>query len=229
MQIVSAQQVKAARALLGWKQEDLAAAASLSLSAVRNFEVGYMPRISTTVAIYKAIENAGIEFTQNDGVRRCTSELRLYRGADRCTEFLDGVLEMVKEEQSEILLFVRDVETLIQPCWSPRGTNLQRFEKISQEVNVKCLLLDEFVPNVPSCEFELRICTKEIIGPPCVFVYGNKYAYLIPEGHNDCMILAFNIITVALDYRNQFLTSWADAVPAFAKKKIHSAVRARYR
>jgi transcriptional regulator with XRE-family HTH domain len=61
--MISAGQIRAARALLGWTQEQLAKSASLSLAVVNNVERNVTdPRRSTLEGIQRALETAGIEF-----------------------------------------------------------------------------------------------------------------------------------------------------------------------
>jgi transcriptional regulator with XRE-family HTH domain len=65
--MISPAQIRAARSLLGWKQSDLATASDLSLTAMNNIERGASdPRASTLDGIQKALEAAGIEFTNGD-------------------------------------------------------------------------------------------------------------------------------------------------------------------
>ena len=73
--MISSRQIRAARALLGWSQQDLADKSILSLNAVKRLETGHGdPRMSTVMAIKKALEDAGVEFLaevggQGEGVR----------------------------------------------------------------------------------------------------------------------------------------------------------------
>ena len=68
--MVTPAQIKAARALLGWHQADLARAAGISLNVVNRVEREVVdPRVSTLRALQRALEEAGIEFIEN-GVRR---------------------------------------------------------------------------------------------------------------------------------------------------------------
>jgi transcriptional regulator with XRE-family HTH domain len=67
---VSIQQIKAARALLGWTQSDLATAAHLSLPAIAKLESGLShPRSDTMDALRGAFERNGIEFLDSPGVQ----------------------------------------------------------------------------------------------------------------------------------------------------------------
>ena len=63
-------QLKAARALLGWSGEALAKAASVSLVTVRRCERDDAdPKALAYRAIVRTIEDSGIEFTEDGGVR----------------------------------------------------------------------------------------------------------------------------------------------------------------
>ena len=70
--MISRPQIRAARALLGWTQADLAENAGLSEISVKNIERGVAaPKASTMAALITAIEKAGVEFTNGGqpGVR----------------------------------------------------------------------------------------------------------------------------------------------------------------
>lgn len=73
--MVTARQIRAARALLGWSQQTLADNAIVALNAVTRLERGEVdPRVSTVIAVEKAIRKAGIEFIpavngKGEGVR----------------------------------------------------------------------------------------------------------------------------------------------------------------
>jgi transcriptional regulator with XRE-family HTH domain len=71
--MIIAEQCRAARALLKWKQEELAQKAGLALSTVKDFEAERRtPHASNLAQIERAFTDAGIEFTNGDapGVRR---------------------------------------------------------------------------------------------------------------------------------------------------------------
>lgn len=58
-------QIRAARALLGWKQTELASAAGVSEMSIKNIESETLKkdfRMSTMEAIRGALESAGIQF-----------------------------------------------------------------------------------------------------------------------------------------------------------------------
>jgi len=67
--MVTIEQLRAARGLLGWSQAELAARAGLSLPTVKRLEGGFGPRVSDEARgkMQRAIEAAGIEFIKENG------------------------------------------------------------------------------------------------------------------------------------------------------------------
>lgn len=65
--MITSRQIRAARALLGRTQQQLADKAIVSLNAIERLEKGNVDsRISTLSAIQKALTKAGIEFLHAD-------------------------------------------------------------------------------------------------------------------------------------------------------------------
>jgi transcriptional regulator with XRE-family HTH domain len=67
---VSIRQIKAARALLAWSQEQLAAAAGISIPTIKRLEASDGPlggRRETGDKIRKTLEVAGVEFINENG------------------------------------------------------------------------------------------------------------------------------------------------------------------
>ncbi len=68
--MISPSQIRAARALLGWKQAELASASGVSEISIKNIERGATdPRASTLSAIEAAFDAAGVIF-MDAGVER---------------------------------------------------------------------------------------------------------------------------------------------------------------
>jgi transcriptional regulator with XRE-family HTH domain len=62
-------QIRAARALLGWRQEDIAEAAKISVATIRRIESQVellTGNVSTLLKIQAAFEQAGIQFIDED-------------------------------------------------------------------------------------------------------------------------------------------------------------------
>jgi len=67
---ISPAQCRAARALLNWTQDKLAVKTGVALKTIRGFENERRKPLGVTrAAIKQALEQAGIEFLDGDGVR----------------------------------------------------------------------------------------------------------------------------------------------------------------
>jgi transcriptional regulator with XRE-family HTH domain len=68
MKAITPEQSRAARGLLDWSQTELGTRSNLSESTIRDFEKGRrVPTINNLEAIQRALEAAGVEFTNGDG------------------------------------------------------------------------------------------------------------------------------------------------------------------
>lgn len=69
-QLLSAAQCRAARALLGWSQDDLVSRSAITKKTIADFERDATnPYPRTLAAIRHAFEAAGVEFLPDNGVR----------------------------------------------------------------------------------------------------------------------------------------------------------------
>lgn len=71
--MITGRQIQAARALLGWSQQELADEAKISRNALQRMENGRVAPLATTLeAVWRTLERAGIEFlsdSTSEGVR----------------------------------------------------------------------------------------------------------------------------------------------------------------
>ena len=67
--MITIEQVRAARGLLGWSQSELAKRAGLSLPTVKRLEAGWGPRISDEARrrIKQALETGGVQLIAENG------------------------------------------------------------------------------------------------------------------------------------------------------------------
>jgi predicted transcriptional regulator len=82
--MITAGQIRAARALIGWKQTDLAKASRVSEISIKNIERGVTdPRYKTMEAIQTAFEKAGVVFLEPGDVRDGGAGVRLLKKPGR--------------------------------------------------------------------------------------------------------------------------------------------------
>jgi len=105
---ISASQIRAARGLLYWSQEELAEASKLSIATIRKIESGHIsPRDKTMGAIISALEQANIEFLSM-GVRLKNNNIVLLQGDDCYLQLLDDIYHTTKSGKQEVLFMYAD-------------------------------------------------------------------------------------------------------------------------
>jgi len=213
MRTISKAQVKAARALLGWSQDQLAEAAQVSVTTIRNLESGEMSVRNVTMAIVQVVlEKAGIEFTAGEGVRRRNLEVKIYS----CDELFDDMLRTVCDKSGEVISMFTSPGILTGVCEFKAG-KLGRLEEICRHTSIKCLIGEPFNSQTPlpaSSAFRYRTILKQHIGHASYFVYGSKQAMVLLEGTNVRFFVLDSFATI-LDFRKYFIAMWDAAPPVY--------------
>ena len=84
------EQIRAARALLGWNQHDLANKAGLSQTGIARIENGTnQPNSKTIEKISTAFDDADIEFLGDAGLRKKSGEIKIFEGVDGFRQFMN--------------------------------------------------------------------------------------------------------------------------------------------
>ncbi|HEU0118104.1 MAG TPA: helix-turn-helix domain-containing protein [Alphaproteobacteria bacterium] len=202
---ISSRQIKAARALLDWSQENLADAAALSVATIRKLEVGYIsPRHSTTGTIRRAIEAAGLEFIEPNGVRQRTDDVVVYQGADRVAAFHEDILRTLQRNGGELMMVAAGAEAALMQ----EDDLFRRVLETGSSVGIKCLTVEKLPlpPALPRCE--CRVISKQIIEPMPFYVYGDKYAMTVPGATPAPKIVVLHSAITAQASRRQFTSMW---------------------
>ena len=84
------EQIRAARALIGWSQGDLADHAGLSQTGIARIENGTNHPNSTTIEkIRSAFERVNVEFLDDSGVRKRSGQVQMLRGVQGIRQFFN--------------------------------------------------------------------------------------------------------------------------------------------
>jgi len=215
---ISARQIKAARALLDWSQEDLAQSSELSVATIRKLELGNIsPRNSTNDQIQHAFENEGLEFIEPGGVRRRPEDLSVYQGNEGTIAFFDDVYQTANKLGGDLVVV----------CWSEKpfavalgdylDHHLARMQTIAHKAPVKCILMEdtEATP-APYCEY--RSISKAYVDSVPFYVYGNNYAIFLFDADPSPKIIVHRSALLANAYRRQFYSMWGKASPLTTPK-----------
>ncbi|MBV8061673.1 MAG: helix-turn-helix domain-containing protein [Alphaproteobacteria bacterium] len=106
---INASQIRAARAILEWSQEDLAERTALSITTIRKIESGGIsPRDTTNDSILAVLEDNGIEFTPPEGVNRRKNKITVLDGADSYLHLLNIIYEDMNGTEDTVLVWNAD-------------------------------------------------------------------------------------------------------------------------
>lgn len=105
--MIEAKQIRAARALLEWSQQDLAKATGLATSSIKNIENDSTAhRRASIQLIGNTLDDAGIEFTAGSGVRLRNDILALHSGRNATSSLLDTLYQSAHTSSDrEICIF----------------------------------------------------------------------------------------------------------------------------
>ena len=105
MDIISAEQSRAARALLGLTREELADLSGISPGIIGRFENGETDtRVKSVAQLRLALEGAGVEFINLDGVTKRKQKIRTYQGPAIHRLLLDEIYNDLRDSGGEILI-----------------------------------------------------------------------------------------------------------------------------
>lgn len=210
---LGARQIRAARALLDWSQDDLAQATNLSIATIRKLELGYIsPRSTTTDVLCQALEEAGIEFTDAEGVRRRQEEVRIYHGAQGCLNFMEDVVSTSKRTGSEMLAVASSGLALTYLFGAEAGQCLEEAVAKRDIACAKIILTDTFDLPLSTPRLEYRSISSNYVDPMPFCVYGDKYALLAASDHPVSKIVVVQSPVAARASRKQFESMWEKAL-----------------
>jgi DNA-binding XRE family transcriptional regulator len=91
--MITPAQIRAARALLNWSQQDLAEASGVASQSIKNIERGVTdPRLSTATTIVSTLEKAGVQFLDpTDSAAGPGAALRVAESAASLTRRIDVI------------------------------------------------------------------------------------------------------------------------------------------
>jgi transcriptional regulator with XRE-family HTH domain len=207
--MITVEQIKAARALLDWNQDQLAKAAGMSKPALTNLERRISsPRKETLDAIKAALEEAGIEFTEGPGVRLSASNVKVtqLRGSDCIQRLWNDILETLKPGE-ERLIYGVDEDVYLKHT----GPNFEKtMEKYLKKNITGRIISAEGNHNFADKSSTYRWLNKELLKDITpYYVYGNKFALLIWQPSPSILLIENS--NVSNSFRLQFEAHWKTA------------------
>lgn len=213
--MISREQCRAARAFLGWTLEDLAQQCNLSRAAVNTFEQGTgNPRKESIEAITNALERAGVEFTDEPGVRMRGRrlEVRRWDGEAVYEHMLNDIFETALKTKCEILFSGLNERLFIGTDTDKKLMTKQALRLREHGIKERVLAKEHdkyftFPPDVTT----YRWLPQHTFGMAPSITYGDKLAFLT-FSHEVSMVIIENA-DIADVHRKQFDVLWSIAKP----------------
>lgn len=206
---ITVAQIRAARALLDWTQDDLATNSGLSKASIQNYENGKTEPNSTSLnKIVKAFADNGIEFL-DDGVRLYTKPFKIYEGQEEFMDFMWDVYNTVKDTGGEIVVSNVDERDFIKY----QGDGAQAY--MDAMATVKDLrfriLIEENDYNFVGSEYaKYKWVSSDEFGEIPFYIYGNKKADIV-FADGTVKVFVTNNKDIATHYRRTFDSQWKRA------------------
>ena len=212
--MISSLQIKAARALLDWSQDDLAEGTGLSRTTIRSIELGYAARPGNIKEIYRILEANGVEFLEGDGVRLRPQDKRDFMGSDSCDRFFEYMMRTVKRSGGDVVCQFESQAMLTKVSGKTHSSNLQRLEVINRIVPVQCMLGDTMTATFVLPSYGLRFSPeKPTILSMSTFVFGQQLALAYMDNNQHFSFAVFHNEKFVTDFRNYFQAKWGEAKP----------------
>ncbi len=206
---ITTAQIRGARGILGWSQQDLSQRTGISATSIGAIENGTTsPRESTLKTLRKTFENSGIEFIGLDGIRQRSGDVRVFRGKDGFIEFYDDIYNFLREYNEHVFVSNVDERLFVKALDEYAKVHVDRVS----DLNRKCYKIltkegDDYAPGSNYAEY--KWIPKELFASVPFYVFGNTLAIFLFDGTPSIIVLKYASIAEA--YKVQFDDMWQRA------------------
>lgn len=207
--MISRFQITAARALLDWTQDALANAAGLTKDMISKIEGGKSAgSLKSLQQIESALDHAGIEFLENDGVARKSGGVQTYRGRSGFLNFIVDVYDTMKFGGDVYVSNVNEDDFL---KWEgdEADAHMARMASIS---GLRCkFLIEEGDTNIVASHYAVyKQVDREGFGDIPLYIYGEKTALIVFK-EDDVEVFTIKHPEITRYFRKRFLEMWGRA------------------
>lgn len=210
-----ANQLRAARAWLNWSREDLAEKAGVVANTIAAIEKGdgsSEPNARTMAKIVSAIEAAGVEFTDEGGVRPRVSRVSYFAGRTGFKNFFDDVYETLKTHTDPDVCVANVNEALFQKWHSEHdASHIARIQALNPKP-YRALIKENDTNVRTSAYCEFRWVKNDQFADTCVYIYGDKTAFIDFE-EDTVTVTMVDSFKVSRALRRMFEVSWQNSKP----------------
>lgn len=175
--LLECSQIRAARALLNWSQADLARAARMANSSIKNIESeNASARRESYDQVRAALESNGVEFLPGSGVKLKTEIVSIFNGRDATPALFDSLYAAAHASPDrEILVMGLDEEFALR--YDGQANVEAHYARLARAGIRQKILACEGSTRFIAGEACYRLLPRESFGPSApVYVYGDRIA-----------------------------------------------------
>jgi len=178
--MLTIEQIRAARALLDWSQQDLAEYADLSQTGIARIENGTnKPNSKTLNKIETAFDRADIEFIGTTGLRKRDGTIKTLSGTQGFREVMNEIYDFAKNDDAEICLFNGLPNLFIkwlEPDWYDMHS--KRMGKLQNNFKLKIIVKEKETNLIAGSFAEYRYFPENLFHEQVFYCYNGKLAIL---------------------------------------------------
>jgi len=207
--MLTVQQIRAARALLDWRQRDLAEKSGISLPAITKLERRLVsPRRSTLEVLQKTFELEGVEFTEGPGVRLVDSlfTLQSFSGKEAIIKLFEDIIQTLTARGVHEVVVTGVDEAAWQEHTEEINQQLERYKHGG--IVWRSLICEGDCNYHPAADLakNYRWISKELFTQLPHYVYADKFAFVLPGRPTRVTIIKNRL--VAETFRKQLSMNW---------------------
>lgn len=212
--MLTGKQIRAARVFIDWQAKDLAKAVGCSRVAIQNYERGLTrPKPEMSDKIVSAFAQEGIEFTENEGVRRQPEGIRTMQGIADFVEFHDIIYHYAQKHKGEICISgsVSGLYDKYRPNPEAHRKRMAELAAERGEKFVRILTKEGDARFVASNYAKYKWQPPELFSPTTIYTFGD-YLALISFYHKPAPhIILIHSKPYADAYKLAFEAAWRNA------------------
>ncbi len=214
--MITGKQIRAARVLLDWDAEDLAAKAGVNRETIFNIERGTVQaRPSTIDKIIRTFNDHRVEFLDDQGVRFIPEGVDVLNGQTGLIKFLDKVYDHLAAHGGQIVATGID-ENQWKAAHGVEGarkhfSRMNTLCKERKDISIRSLTLEGTYPASTSSYTEYRWIPKDRFGMVPFYLCGDMLGIVIFKSKPSPKIILVHSSEVAAAYRRQFEDLWSMA------------------
>lgn len=215
-------QIRAAMCGLNWEYKDLSRASGLTVDALSRICLEkHEATERSRDKIRKAFELEGIEFTDNDGIRRRPHSIDVFEGPEDFSKFYDFVYEYLSQNGGDVCIGGSDARDYSKFRTNPEihRKRMTELVKMRNDVTVRILAQEGDYNFVASSYAQYRWQPKEYFTPTTFYAFGNCLALISFLGNPAPYVVLHRSGPFAEAYRQAFNLSWERAIVPPPKKE----------